>query len=181
MRWFAIGLMLILGSAALANDGGYGAAEPVNITTAPEGAPAGTREGFWLVGLGGDDRADGYRVEPSPGAGARIAIVGATETNAPAPVTLELVKRFGGEVVATASLADPQAFTDWVVDAPFYLRVFLAQGAPPVEVLVGVRIMPDVGSAPAAATETVPDDPTRALPIPEDETAPVPKLVVPAT
>ena len=52
--------------------------------------------------------------------------------------------------------------------------------AEPVEVLVGVRIMPNVAADPALDGEPPRDDPTRALPIPEDETAPVPKLVVPA-
>lgn len=179
MKWLTLLLILPFASTAQANDGDYASAQVVEITEAAEGAPDGQREGFWLVGLGGSDLVDGYRIVPAPGAGDRIAIVGATEDNSPVPVTLELVKRFGGQVVATADLMAATSFTDWVVDAPFYLRVSTPNSAEQMEILVGVRIIPKSGSGVVAPNENSPDAAPRTLPVPQDEKAPVPKLVVP--
>ena len=106
--------------------------------------------------------------------------MGATEDGSPIPVVLELVKRFGGQVVASVSLMDAESFTNWSVDAPFYLRISIADGAAPAEMLIGVRIMPEPQGEVATDGAATASDPTKVLPIPEDENAPVPKLVVPA-
>lgn len=157
-------------AAAPVNDGDYATAEPVAITQPIAGGPDGGREGFWLISLGGDDLADGYRIDPPPQAGDRVDIIGATEDGRRIPATIELVRRFGGQVVASASLMERASYAGWVADAPVFLRVSIPAGSAPEEILVGVRITP---AGRATATNAAPDGG------PKKDT-PVPLLVVPA-
>jgi hypothetical protein len=180
MRALAAGLLTALAisaTAATANDGDYASAEPVAIDKAIAGDTAQGREGFWLIALGGADLVDGYLLDPPPSAGDRVAIVGATEDGSRIPVTLELVRRFGGQVVARASLLESEAFADWVADAPVYLRVSIEEGADLTEMLIGVRI----GPAEQVAAPKRPDvSETQAPAMQDKKSAPVRALVVPA-
>ncbi|AHD03229.1 hypothetical protein [Leisingera methylohalidivorans] len=173
MRWLEAGFLVAIAvpaTAASANDGAYATAEPVAITQSIAGGPAGGREGFWLISLGGEDLSDGYRIDPPPQARDRVDIVGATEDGRRIPATLELVRRFGGQVVARASLMESESYASWVADAPVFLRVSIEAGSAPVEMLVGVRIAP--------AEQTAEPRPTSG--IQDRSSVPVPALVVPA-
>ncbi|MFW8595710.1 hypothetical protein [Cribrihabitans neustonicus] len=173
MKRLAAGLLVAIAlpvSAAPVNDGGYATAEPVAVTQPIAGGPVGGREGFWLISLGGGDQADGYLIDPPPQAGERVDIVGATEDGRRIPATLELVRRFGGQVVARASLMESKFYASWVADAPVFLRVSIEASSAPVEMLVGVRIAPaEQTAAPKPASD-----------IQNRGAAPVPALVVPA-
>lgn len=165
-------------SPAMADDGAYAAAYDINVEFPIAAHGDGAREVFWLINLGGDDLVDAYKLLPAPAAGEVLVVGGGTETNTRPDVTLELVKRFGGEVVASANLSGDPTFANWVVTAPVYLRVTAADDVDKQEILIGIQIFP-AGATTAGRSEATSTTDFK-LPIPENATDPVPKLVVPA-
>jgi len=129
------------------------------------------RQAFWLVRIGDDDKKDRYKLFPPPKKGDIVSVMAAMEDNSHPDVRVSLNHAKTGETLAEFNLATDTPYIHVTYEAQLILEVTRAEELPQIEVLIGARIINVPKTKPKNNKFTF------TLPIPKDETAPVPELV----